>query len=207
MSSPKTSGHNSNSKLDKSYVPPLQKKVLKYLAKSEPRTINETTKSLKGHYKSTWNAFHGLEQKKLIQVVGNKLYQGKEFPRYWVSGDGAFVAICEGVNADKVIVKFKEIYPDSRDIHYFLEMSAIVGPESFKIGYNALVNKGKLEPDDAAAMLINQVLHGISPEQLGKFFSILSKYPERSFELEKLMKQLTDNLNAFEDKFKKSSDE
>jgi hypothetical protein len=203
MSSPKAQSHNSKSKNNKSYIPPLQKKILKYLSKSDPLTINETTKALKCHYKSTWNAFHGLEQKNLIKVVGNKLYQGKEFPRYWVSGNGAFVALCEGAKADKLILKVKEIYPDDRSLHYVLEATSIVGTDSFEIGYNALVNNGKLNKEDVVKMLLNQVLQSISEENIAKFLELLGNYPEYGLELEKIMNALTTNICAFDDKLKK----
>jgi ribosomal protein L28 len=80
MSDSKSPHHNSKPITKKTFLPPLQKKVLLYLANNEPKTINETVKALKSHYKSTWNAFNNLEKKTLINPVSTKKYQGQEYP-------------------------------------------------------------------------------------------------------------------------------
>ena len=123
----------------------------------------------------------------MIKAVGVKTYQGKEFPRYWLGEDGTFVAMLEGAKVDTVVKKAKEIYPDEKEFHYFLDATSILGTEAFEIAFKALLTKGKVEADDVAAMLVNQVLKGISPEALGKFFVLLQLYPEHNLEMEKFM--------------------
>jgi hypothetical protein len=113
MSSEKEKQHISKNKklTKKTYLPQVQKKILLHLANTEPKTINETAKATKTHYKSTWNAFKKLEDKKLINTVGSKSHQGQEFPCYWVSADGAFIAQCEGAKAKNLIEKSKKNLP------------------------------------------------------------------------------------------------
>jgi hypothetical protein len=204
MSKVKPKQHNSKAK-KKQIVPPLQKKIVLYFARNEPKTINEVVKDLKSHYKSTWTAFKKLEQRKFIKSVGTKMYQGKEFSRYWLAQDGAYIAILEGAKVDVVIRKTKEIYPDDRETHYFLDATSIFGNDGFEIAFRAILDKGKLEQEDIVATLMNSVLKGISPEAIAKFFILLKQYPEHNLELESLMKELASNMTKFQDKFKKSN--
>ena len=74
MSDSKSPHHNSNSITKKTFLPPLQKKVLLYLANNEPKPINETVKALKSHYKSN------LEKKTLITQSVLKIIKVKNTP-------------------------------------------------------------------------------------------------------------------------------
>jgi hypothetical protein len=190
-----------NSKANKHLLPPLQKKIVLYLSKNDPKTINEAVKDLKSHYKSTWTSFRSLEKKKIIKAVETKTYQGKEFPRYWLGEDGTYAAILEGAKVDTVVKKAKEIFPDEKELHYFLDITSIFGIDAFEIGFRALFAKGKVEPEDIAAMLVNQMLKGISPAALGKFYVLLRQYPKHNLEMEKLMKDLGSNMNKFQEEF------
>ena len=88
------------------------------MANNEPKDINETVKAIKGDYESTWNTFNKLEAKKLVKIVSSKSYKGQEYPRYWLTEDGAFIALCEGAKANDVITRTLEIYPDRKDLQY-----------------------------------------------------------------------------------------
>jgi hypothetical protein len=203
MSKIKSKQHNSKSK-KKQLVPPLQKKIVLYFAKNEPKTINEVVKDLKSHYKSTWTAFRRLEERKLIKAVSTKYYQGKEFSRYWLAGDGTYVAILEGAHIDAIIKKSKELFPEDRELHYFLEATAIFGKDAFEIGFRALLEKGKVEQEDIGVMLINQFFKGISKEGICKYFALLQRYPEKNIAMQELMKDMTNNITEFQDKYKKT---
>ena len=78
MTKPKAPQHTSKPKTKNAFLPPLQRKVFLYLANNDPKNINETVKAIKGHYKSSWNAFNGLEKKKLVKIVSSKTYRGQE---------------------------------------------------------------------------------------------------------------------------------
>jgi hypothetical protein len=100
-----------------------------------------------------------------------------------------------------VVKKAKEIFPDEKELHYFLDITSIFGIDAFEIGFRALFAKGKVEPEDIAAMLVNQMLKGISPAALGKFYVLLRQYPKHNLEMEKLMKDLGSNMNKFQEEF------
>jgi ribosomal protein L28 len=194
MSSSKSPQHNSKSLTKKTFLPPLQKKIFLYLANNDPKTINETVKAIKGHYKSTWNAFNKLQEKNLIKAVCTKNYQGQEYLRYWVSEDGAFIALCEGAKSVALIKRTLATYPDRRDLHYLLDSVCLLGTDAFEIGYFAFISKGKLEQSDVASMLITQIQHGLSTENVIKFIDLLQKYPEQQPKFDSTFKALSDNM-------------
>lgn len=201
MSDSKSPHHNSKT-ITKKFLPPLQKKVLLYLANNEPKTINETVKALKSHYKSTWNAFNNLEKKTLINPVSTKTYQGQQYPRYWATADGAFIALCEGAKTSKVIRRSLEIYPERKDLHYLLESVSILGPDAFTIGYMAFVSKGKIEPIDVTNMLITQSF--LTPEKILQFSDMLLKYPEQKQRYDEMIAEMLDKLKNLDKVFRES---
>jgi hypothetical protein len=186
--------HNSKPITKKTFLPPLQKKIFLYLANHEPSNINETADALKCHYRSCWGAFGNLEKKKLIKTVESKKYHGQEFPRYWVTEDGAFVALCEGAKADAVIRRANEFYPKRKDLHYLLESVSILGTDAFNVGYLAFVSKGKLEQSDIALMMITQIQNGLSDDAILKFNKMLENYPDQKQKLDDALEQLGKNF-------------
>lgn len=198
MATPNQPVHNSKPLTKKTFLPPLQKKILIYLASNEPETINESVKATKSHYKSTWSVFKKLEEKKLIKAVGFKSYQGQEYPRYWVSEDGAFIALCEGAKANEVIRRAFEVYPENRGLHYLLEATSILGTEAFQKGYFAIISKGKIETSDAAAMLLTQIQNGLTEADFLQYFELLQKYPEHRPQLDATLSELNNKLGSLE---------
>lgn len=80
MSSEDTQEHMSFRLAKGDVLPPLQKRIVLYLARSEPQTINETMKALNGSYKSFWVAFDSLDKKQMIKKIDTKFYRGQEYP-------------------------------------------------------------------------------------------------------------------------------
>jgi hypothetical protein len=196
MTSSEKPHHNSKPITKKTFLPPLQKKILLYLANHDPKNKNEIAEALKSHYRSTWGAIRNLEKKNLIQIVGSKNYQGQEYPRYWLSPDGAFIALCEGAEQKSVMKRTLKIYPEKKDIHYLLETVSILGTEAFSYGYLTIKSKGRLEQSDIAKMVVSQVQ--ISPEQLIQFGKMLEKYPEQKQKYYDLIGEMTDKLKNLE---------
>lgn len=182
-------------------IPPVQRKIILHLANSKPKTINETANELKAHYKSTWNAFKKLEEKNFVKSVGSKLHQGQVYPQYWVTGDGAFIALCEGAKQQHLIRSIFEIYPDNKDLQYLLESVSILGTEAFKVGYLAIVKKGKLEQEDITRMLIVQ--SAFTPEILLRFREMLLKYPEQKKKYDDLVNEMIEKLRNLDKLFNK----
>jgi hypothetical protein len=192
MSSSKPPQHNSKPITKEAFLPPLQKKVFLYLANNDPETINETVKALKSHYKSTWNAFNSLEKKSLIKPVNSKNYKGQEYSRYWVTEDGALIALCEGTKTTNVIQRTLKIYPENKKLHYLLEAVSILGTEAFNYGYFAIVSKGKLDQNDISKMIITQC--SLSPQRIIQYSELLAKYPDEKQKFDKLITEMTDKL-------------
>jgi hypothetical protein len=162
----------------KELLPPLQKRIFLFLSENEPQTINETVKALKGHYKSSWLAFNALEKKAMIKKVTLKLYRGREYPCFWITEGGVFVALCEGANPNKLLEKVQKIYPENKVLQCLLEISPILGIDGFKVVYLAVLAKGKVEESDLATLMATQMQSKITIEDASKLVEIVKKYPE-----------------------------
>jgi hypothetical protein len=203
MAKPKPAQHNSKP-MEKNYLHPLQRKIILHLANNNPKTINQIVKEIKSHYKSTWNALKTLEENKLVQKVTIKKYKGQEYPQYWLSDNGTFIALNEGAKAETVIKKTHEIYPDNKNLHYFIESISILGSEAFNVGYHAIIKKGKLEDEDFREMVGIQVKNGISPEQLSRFSKVLKEYPEQIEPYSDFIKDINKQIDTLSVVAKKS---
>ena len=159
-------------------LPPLQKRIILHLAKSDAQTINEAKSGIKGHYKSTWTAFDTLEEKKLIKKTNVKIYRNREYPRYWLTQAGVFVALVEGANTRTLLERTIKTYPDDKTLQCILEISPLVGLEGFRIALSAIQDKGKLDDLDAARIILAGAQGDISIQQLKEFIRILRKYPK-----------------------------
>jgi DNA-binding Lrp family transcriptional regulator len=199
MSNPKAKGRNSK-KSKKVVLPKLQRKILIHLSENYPMTINETATSLNTHNKSSSNAFKRLQLLKLITKVGSKVYHNNEYSLFWVTEDGAVVALCEGADPKRVLKKAFKIYPNNRNLHFALEMMPIFGLDAFKLVCTAFAKKGKLEDSDKAQIYATQMQNKFTPDEETQFADILNRYPEQqkpfvdafskmSFSMEKLLRQ------------------
>jgi hypothetical protein len=180
MSKPETEGHNSK-KSKKVVLHKLQRKILIQLSENRPMTINETATTLNEHYKATWNAFKKLEKMNAITKVGSKTYQNNEYPLFWVTEDGAILALCEDANQSRVLRRAFRIYPNNRNLHFALEIMPIFGLDAFKLVCTAFTKKGKLDDSDKAQIYATQMQNKFT------FIEALSKM---NVNMERLLKQL-----------------
>jgi len=190
-------------KIKNPILPPLQNRIVLYLAKQEPQTINETVNGIrssdyKSQYKSSWIAFHSLEKKKVIQKTDFKIHQGREYPRFWLSNAGVFIALVEGTSSQHLLTKCLQIYPSDKALQYCLELAPFTGTEAYKVALSAILSKGKLEPSDAATMMFTLANKDLSNTQFKQFRQILKRYPQQYEQLKKQIKQLTEFLNKME---------
>ena len=159
-------------------LPLLQKKIIIHLAENGPQTINETVSKIEHHYKPTWIAFQSLERKGLIKKVNVKLYRGREYPQFWLSEEGIVLAFIEGVFKNALFKKAKEIYPDNKNLHAFLDFASIFNSEVWEIAYYAIRRKGTLEPIDLATIIFTQMNSDVSIEKIKEGLVRLKKYPK-----------------------------
>jgi len=186
------------------YLQSLQKRILLYLAKHEPQTINETVNGIRSRqyrssYKSSWTAFNSLEKKGLIKKTDVKTYRGREYPRFWLSSAGVFMALVEGASPQDLLVKTVKAYPNDKVLQCCLEIAPFTGIEAFKAGLSAILAKGKLEQSDAITIILTQSEKDLSIKQFKQFIQILKKHPEEYETLKKQIGQLTEFLDKIEE--------
>ena len=162
-------------------LPPLQKRIILHLAKNGAQTINETDKAvsgLKGHYKSSYTALKTLEEKKLVKQTEIKTYRTIEYPRYWLTQSGIFVALVEGADTQNLLAQTVKTYPDEKTLQGIVEISPLTGLEGLRIALSATQDKGKLDNSDMARMLLAGAQRDVSIQQFKVLIRILKKYPQ-----------------------------
>jgi len=186
-------------------LPQLQKRIILYLAKSGAQTINETVKGLKGHYKSSWIAFNVLRKKGLIKKTDVKIYRNREYPRFWLTQGGIFVALVEGADTTNLLQTTLKSYPNDKTLQCCLELSPLLGLEGFRIALLAIQNKGKLDDSDTMKILLTHAQKDVSIEQFRELIEILKKYPKEYYETRKRLSQISKTLTELESLINKIS--
>jgi hypothetical protein len=181
--------------------PPLQRRIILDLAKNDAQTINETVKGLNGHYKSSWIAFNTLEQKGLIKKTDVKHYRNREYPLFWLTQGGIFVALVEGANAEDLLQKTAKAYPNEKTLQCCLELSPLLGLEGFRIGLSAIQDKGKLDHSDMMKILFAHAQKDMSMQQIKRLIEILRKYPKEYEGTKKRINQANKLLAELESMF------
>ena len=137
----------------------------------------ETGKALDEDYKSLWTAFKALENKKLVGKVSAKVYRNVEYPLFWLTEGGVYVALCQGINPDALLEKALKIYPENVVLHCLLEISPILGIKGFDVACLAVLNKGKIEQSDINSVIVAQMQDRLSVEDAKRIVDIIKKYP------------------------------
>jgi hypothetical protein len=174
--------------------PPLQKRIIIHLAQNKPQTINETVKGISGHYKSSWIAFKALKKKGLIKEVTSKDYRGREYPRFWLTELGIFLALHEGAKPEVLLRTTLEFYPENKNLQLLIEGAPILGKYALDILYLVALNKGVIEQIDLASIFAAQTVNKLTPKQIREFVTVLKKYPEQHQQTRKNLKELFDML-------------
>ena len=182
MTIPMVAEHMSKQTRKGNNFPPLQKRIILHLAQSEPQNKNQIAKGIKGHYKSCWNALESLKKQGVIKEV-----KSTEYPLYWLTQAGVFVALVEGANPHNLLGRTIKTYPDDKTLQCTLEIAPLVGLEGFRIALSAVQDKGKLDDSDMSRMLFAGIQRDMSLEQFKELFKILKKYPT---EYERAKKQM-----------------
>jgi len=192
MSTPKSKSNN---------LPPLQKRIILYLAKHEHQTINEINLGInppprnKSLYKSTWTAFKALKGKSMIKEVTSKEWRGNEYPCFWLTDLGIFTALVEGADIQDLLEKTIKTYPNNKILQCCLKIAPFTGIEGYRIALSAILNKGKLEQSDLTTIMLTQMQKDSSIEQFKQSLGILKKdLPEVYEKIDKQIKQYADFL-------------
>jgi hypothetical protein len=175
-------------------LPPLQKKIVLYLAKTGPQTINQTAKKIKHSYKPSWIAFNSLEEKGIVRKGKSKEYRGNAYPLFWLTEEGVVTALVEGASPIDLLTKTKEVYPNNQILQYGLEMAPHLNRDIFRILLTALKSKGTLEPADLGTIFYIQMDSDPSFERLIKALETMKKYPKQYKHFKEQVSRIQDNF-------------
>jgi len=182
-------------------LPPLQKRIILYLAKHKPRTINEINSGInptarnKSHcYKSTWTAFDTLKKKGMTKGVKFRTYRGNKYPLYWLTDLGVFTSLVEGADTQDLLEKTIEIYPNNKILQCCLKIAPFTGIEGYRIALSTILSKGKLEQSDLTKIMLTQMQKDPSIDQIKQSLEMLKEFPEVYEKVHKQIKQYADLL-------------
>lgn len=194
--------HMSKAKNKNDHLSPSQKRIILYLAKNEPQTINEINKgthpenkkSSSTTYHTSHSACKDLERQNLIRKIEVKPYHSIKYDCFWLTPAGVYQAVVEGTDAQDLLEKTVKTYPDNKTLQLFLEMKPFTGIEIYKAAFSAVRKKGKLEQSDILTIMLSQMQRTLSTEQSTQPIEILKKYPDEYEKQIKRAKQLAEFL-------------
>ena len=181
-------------------LPPLQSDILLHLAEEGSQTINEIASGVSRSYKPTWTAFNSLKQKKLVKEASVKNYRGREYPRFWLTDDGALVALAEGTDFDRLFELTKQIYPKNKILACYLEVVSKMNLlDTIRVGYSALKRKGELDPLDLMNMILTGTKKKTTDQQLQEIVDVIKTYPKEYVSFKKRLDQILESLDKLKE--------
>ena len=186
MTKPKTKSDDSQS---------VEKLIVLNLAENEPQTKNKTAKAISKYYKSTWDAFKSLEQKKLIKQAATTTYNKIEYPCYWLTDEGIMMALKEGANPDKLLKQTKILYPKAKITHAFLEIAPSFHPEVVKMACSSVKGKGKIGVAEVILLYLSHPAIAMNAEPAKKITAVLKKYPDEYSKLKTAVEEMINRLS------------
>lgn len=159
----------------------LQREILEKLASTEPKTKSEIKKLIHGHYSSTWEAIDSLLRQGLIRQVTLKVWKNREYPQYWLTDKG--ILVCLGldliVSTKQTFQQIRKIYPENAMLfEYVLKVSPYLNREVFRIAYESINRKGKLEFSDLLNIVFAQAFSEPDMSKFQKLIKTAKEYPE-----------------------------
>jgi hypothetical protein len=179
------------------FLTALQRKILLFLAVDYPRTMNSTVRAMSGNYRSSWDAFKELEEKKLIKPVSIKFYKGRKYPQFWATENGILIAMSEGADPKILLRRTQAIYPDNKELQFLVETIPILGESAYNMLYLAVITNGKIEESDLISVFAAQ--KKLTEEEKRRYNEILKRYPERHKQHADFIKRARKNLKELSD--------
>ena len=69
----------------------------------------------------------------MIKETDVKIWRGRQHPQFWLTDDGAVIALAEGVDSDRLIELTKQIYPENQMLTCYLEILSKMSKQITKI--------------------------------------------------------------------------
>jgi hypothetical protein len=126
----------SKSALKSEFLPPLQKRILLFLAENPPMNKHATAKAMNEHTRSTWLSFKSLKNSGLIKKIDRRMWLGIKRDCYWLTDSGVYLALIEGAKPKNVLKRTKEVYPENKLLQLIIEVTTILGTAMHKLGYS-----------------------------------------------------------------------
>jgi hypothetical protein len=190
----------SKQKRQNNKLPPLQRRIILYLAQHLPQTKSEVVRGIespeyKSSYKSSWFALKSLMEKGIVREMGLVTARRTRYPTYWLTEDGTYRALREGASWKSLLERTRETYPKNEHLQCLIETSPYTGTDAYEMAHQKLANKRKLEPSDYDEIMSIQILKGLTPEQFNGLFAVLRKgYPKIYRQVEENLEQLAKYL-------------
>ena len=137
-------------------------------------------------------------KKGLIKKTDLKIYRNREYPRFWLTQGGIFVALVEGGDATNLLQNTLKSYPNDKTLQCCLELSPLLGLEGFKIALSAIKDKGKLDDSDMMKIFLAHAQKEVSVKQFRKLIEILKRYPKEYYRTKKNLSQINKVLTKLE---------
>ena len=173
----------------------VERLIILNLAENEPQTKRKTSKEISKYYKSTWDAFTRLEEKKLIKQVGTITYNNVEYHGYWLTEQGIVMALMEGVNPQRLLKRTKRLYPEAKTTHAFLEIAPSFPPEIVKMTYSSVKGKGKIGIAEIIMLYLSHPTIAMEPDTARRITKILENYPDLYSKLKTAVQEMINRLS------------
>ena len=141
------------------------------------------------------DGFQKLRKKKLIKKTSIKKHAGREYPSYWLTDEGIIMALMEDANPNKLLKQAKTIYPENKNVHWFLEIAPLFDPQVIKMAHSSLKGKDKLEVREIITLYLSQPSVAMDFKTAKKLTAILKKYPDEYSVLKNAVKEMIDQLS------------
>ena len=120
--------------------------------------------------------------------------RGRQYPRFWLTELGIFLALHEGAKPEVLLRTTLEFYPKDKKLQFLIEAVPILGKFAFDILYLVALNKGVIEQIDLTSIFAAQTVNKLTPKQVREFVTVLKKYPKQHQQTRKSLKELSDLL-------------
>ena len=105
------------------------------------------------------------------------------------------MALMEDANPNKLLKQAKTIYPENKNVHWFLEIAPLFDPQVIKMAHSSLKGKDKLEVREIITLYLSQPSVAMDFKTAKKLTAILKKYPDEYSVLKNAVKEMIDQLS------------
>jgi len=171
-------------------LPSLQKQIIILLGNEGPLTKNEVSEKLKKSYKNVIFAFKSLQDKKLLEHVGEKKYRNRKFKLFWLTWQGIIEAYAVGVSAFQLKKNTEEVLKrKSEHIDAFFDFLEVLGKKKARKLF------GMMDFSNGKPRLTSINIDIMSEREARKVLRVLKKYEIYRKAIIKALQSVIDELS------------